>query len=128
MIPTWLTLKISAIGIGVLLGGSGLAWAHFAAIRNAKQLQEAETRSEVQNELAARHAIETKQREERILELEQRLVELAKTRLGSVRVVEVTAKQSEIQREEAPKLDTNTRRAEIRARINRPAGTAAPAQ
>lgn len=109
-------LTIGGIGLAVILAYS---W-HRAQIRAEQQKVEAETRSAVVTELGAQHAAERAKYEERIADLETRFNELARTRAQSVQRIEVITKEAEVQREEAPMLDSNSRRANIRARLASP--------
>lgn len=112
-------LKIG-IGAAVLMGAW---WWHSSAVRDAKQEAAAETRATVQTELEAQHAIETRKYEERVTELEQRVVDLAKNRAASVQRIEVITKQAEVQRAEIPTLSDDAVLAAIRQHLSR-AGTA----
>lgn len=109
------------IGAAVLIGAW---WWHTGQIREAKQEAAAETRSTVQTELEAQHAIETKKYEERVAELEQRVVDLAKNRAASVQRIEVITKQAELERAELPTLTDDAVIAAIRERLRANTATA----
>lgn len=112
-------LKIG-IGAAVLMGAW---WWHSGQIREAKQEAAAEARTTVQTELEAQHAIETKKYEERVAELEQRVVDLAKNRAVSAQRIEVITKQAEFERAELPTLSDDAVLGAIRERLRANAAT-----
>lgn len=126
MIP-FATLLLSRtglkIGVGAALAIGAYSW-HASALRNAKQEAQAETRATVVTELEAQHAVETQKYQERVTELEQRVVDLAKNRAASKQVIEVITKQAETERNEVQNLDVNGVRLAIRQRLAGAATTA----
>lgn len=87
------------IGLSLLLL-SGVAWWHTAAIRNAKQQQAADTQTEVLIKNNAEHEIEKQKYEERITDLENKMVILATKRAESTQRIEVITRDAENQRNE----------------------------
>lgn len=110
------------IGLSVILLAGIWNW-HASAIRNAKQQQAAETRSEVLNENNAQHEVEKQKYEERISVLEKTIIGFATRRTESTQRTELITKKAETERNEIPSLDDNARRLAIRARLIRPATT-----
>lgn len=119
------------IGAPVLLGSViGLYSWHRSIVREAEQAKVAETRAEVVTELEAQHAIETKKYQERVTELEQRVVDLAKNRAASVQRIEVITKQVESSVAEVKNLSDDAVLVDVREFLarRRTAGTAVNAR
>lgn len=114
------------VGVPVFLGSViGLYSWHRSVVRAAEQAKAAETRTEVVTELEAQHAIVTKKYEERVSELEQRVLDLAKNKAAVVQRIEVITKQAELERAEIPTLTDDAVLSAIRERLSRRTGTAA---
>lgn len=115
------------IGLAAAVAIGGYGW-YRGQIREAEQRAVAEEATESLKTLEKQHEQDTKRYQERVTELEQRVVDLARNRAASVQKIEVITKEAETQRNEVQNLDVSGVRAAIRQRLLVSAATTANAR